>query len=124
MRVGSKGQSSLGSRSAGVFLLAGYAKFPWTELLEIMLSLKANESPLVLWWTLCHVSSGVEAACPQVQCGDFSQFLNVLMQPVLKSEKVCCGVVLRICSVRMQILCGTAMVKRGRRLHTLHLEAS
>lgn len=106
------------------FLLAGYAKFPRTELLEIMPSLKANESPLVLWWTLCRVSNGVEAACPQVQCGDFSQFLNVLMQPVLKSEKVCCGVVLCICSVRMRVLCGIAMVKRGRRLHTLHLEAS
>lgn len=65
-----------------------------------------------------------EAACPRVQCGDFSQVLNVLMQPVLKSEKVCCGVVLCICSVRMQILCGIAMAKGGRRLHTLHLEAS
>lgn len=89
-----------------------------------MPSLKANESPLVLWWTLCRVSNGVEAACPQVQCGDFSQFLSVLMQPVLKSEKVCCGVVLCICSVRMRVLCGIAMVKRGRRLQTLHLEAS
>lgn len=92
------------------------------ELLEAIPSLKANEA---LWSCvgLCHISSGFEAVRPQVQCGDFSGVV-VLMQPVLKNKKVCCGVMLSICSVYMQILCGVSMVKRGRRLHMLHLEAS
>lgn len=49
----------------------------------------------VLWSCagVCHVSNEAEAACPQVQCCDFSGVL-MLIRSVLKNMKVCRSVML------------------------------
>lgn len=88
--------------------------------MEIIPLLKANDSPSFCVG-LCHISEGVKAACPQLQCGDSSGVM-VLMQPVPKNTEGCCG--LCVCRVHIQILREVSMVKCGGRFHMLCSEAS